>query len=94
MKNNYTKFLILLLLAFYTPFVLSQDREVLPKGLTETEKGLISEFQFRNTRMTPPPTGPVRAAAEWEEVEYLVVTWQSNFPGNSSSNRCSGSSGM
>ena len=75
------KNLALLLVILYAPFVLSQQREVLPKSLTETEKGLISGFQFKNSRMTPPPSGPVRAAAEWEEVEYLVVTWQSNFQG-------------
>ena len=29
--------------------------------------------------MTDPPDGPVRTMAEWEEVEYLVITWQPNF---------------
>lgn len=81
MRHFYSRLLVLLLLSFFIPQVFSQDREILPKGLSETEKGLISEFQFRSTRMSPPPTGPVRAAAEWEEVEYLVVTWQPNFQG-------------
>jgi agmatine/peptidylarginine deiminase len=31
--------------------------------------------------MTPPPSVPVRAAAEWEEIEYLVITWQANYDG-------------
>ena len=81
MKYNYLKLITLLLLAFYAPFVISQESEILPKGLSDTERELVSDFQFRGSRMTPPPTGPVRAAAEWEEVEYLVVTWQSGFQG-------------
>ncbi|HRN99701.1 MAG TPA: agmatine deiminase family protein, partial [Flavobacterium sp.] len=47
----------------------------LPKGLTPAEKQLLPQFVFRNAQLTPAPTTPVRAAAEWEEVEYLVVTW-------------------
>ncbi|RMA66328.1 agmatine deiminase family protein [Ulvibacter antarcticus] len=60
---------------------MAQQSEFLPKGLSEAEKELITEFQFTSNRFTPPPTGPVRAAAEWEEVEYLLVTWESNFQG-------------
>ncbi len=58
----------------------AQQDQPLPNGLTETEKGLITDFQFTNPQRTPPPTGPVRAAAEWEEVEYLVVTWENFYP--------------
>ncbi len=53
----------------------------LPKGLTETEKQIISGYQFSKYTMTPPPSVPVRAAAEWEEIEYLVITWQANYDG-------------
>jgi agmatine deiminase len=53
----------------------------LPKGFTETEKQIISEYQFAKYTMTPPPGVPVRAAAEWEEIEYLVITWQANYDG-------------
>ena len=55
-------------------------QEVLPKGLTESEKAILSEFQFKGNRMTDPPAGPVRTMAEWEEVEYLVVTWVPSYP--------------
>lgn len=79
MKHLITYFFLLLIGFLNTPSLLSQQTEVLPKGFTETEKGLISEFQFSNSRMTPPPSGPVRAAAEWEEIEYMVITWESNF---------------
>ncbi|MBV1923564.1 MAG: agmatine deiminase family protein [Flavobacteriaceae bacterium] len=64
----------------FIPFVNSQERsKELPKGLTENEKNIISQFQFKNSRLTDPPSGPVRAAAEWEEVEYLVIRWSSSF---------------
>ena len=73
-------FVSLLFLGFvYTPQLFAQQQEVLPKGLTQNEKELISDFQFSGTRMTPPPSGPVRAAAEWEEIEYMVITWEPGF---------------
>jgi agmatine/peptidylarginine deiminase len=65
----------------YSGVSFSQDREILPKGFSQTEKGIISQYEFKNSRLSDPPTGPVRTAAEWEEVEYLVVTWQSGFQG-------------
>lgn len=79
MKRFHSSSLFLFLLSLYAPFVLSQTSQLLPKGLTSSEKGILSDFEFKNTRMTPPPSGPVRAAAEWEEIEYLVITWEPNF---------------
>lgn len=58
----------------------AQEKEVLPVAMTDAEKALISDFQFRNANRTPPPTTPVRAMAEWEEIEYVVITWQPSFP--------------
>ncbi|MFT5102418.1 MAG: agmatine deiminase [Candidatus Latescibacterota bacterium] len=80
LKSRYPIFLLTLFLALYTPTIFSQSTEVLPKGLTEVEKQLLSEYQFSRSQTGPPPTGPVRTMAEWEEVEYLVITWQPNFP--------------
>lgn len=57
----------------------AQQEPLLPKGLSETEKGLIADFQFKSTQITPPPTVPVRTAAEWEEIEYLVIRWTNQF---------------
>lgn len=57
----------------------AQEDIILPKGLTETEKSIVSDYQFRSTFVTQAPTGSVRTAAEWEEVEYLVIRWTSNF---------------
>ena len=75
-----TKFFLFFLLAFYAHNFYAQQEEVLPKGLTETEKELISQFQFRNSSsVAAPPSGSVRTAAEWEEVEYLVIRWTSSF---------------
>lgn len=78
MKYKYFSLLALaLLFSFFTGF--AQKGQSLPKGLTDHEKTLISKVQFNKNRLTPPPTGPVRTMAEWEEVEYLVITWQPNF---------------
>lgn len=57
----------------------AQQEPLLPKGLSETEKGLVADFQFKSTQITPPPTVPVRTAAEWEEIEYLVIRWTNQF---------------
>ncbi len=65
----------LYILLFLTIFQFSPTIAQLPKGFTDTEQQLVGQFQFRSAQFTPPPTVPVRAAAEWEEVEYLVITW-------------------
>jgi agmatine/peptidylarginine deiminase len=80
---TYTMFLLKrkLSIAFILSFILqiswAQQDQPLPKGLADSERELVSNFQFRNSRTTAtaPPTGNVRTAAEWEEVEYLVVRW-------------------
>lgn len=75
-----SKFFVFIFLAFYSQVLLAQHEEVLPKGLTETERELVSQFQFRNSAsVATPPSGSVRAAAEWEEVEYLVIRWTSSY---------------
>ena len=79
MKRTYPALLALLFFFCVAPYTFSQQEEILPKGLTEAEKGLLSDYQFKRGQVTPPPTGPVRAAAEWEEVEYPVIRWQSSF---------------
>lgn len=79
MKRFYPNLVITVIFGLFSMLAFSQN-EVLPVGLTDAEKEIISDFKFTNHRFTPPPTGPVRAAAEWEEIEYLLVTWQPNFP--------------
>ena len=67
------------IILFFSIFYLTAQEE-LPKGLTETERELLPQFQF-NSRLviSDPPEGPVRAAAEWEEVEYLVIRWTNAY---------------
>ncbi len=79
MKQLYIKAAFFLVLLCNACLLFGQEPEFLPKNLTESEKGILSNFQFRSTQLTAPPSSPVRTAAEWEEVEYLVVTWQSGF---------------
>jgi agmatine deiminase len=81
MKHYFSRILALFIAVLCANSAFSQDHEILPKGLTEVEKGIISQYEFKNSRLSDPPSGPVRTAAEWEEVEYLVVTWQSGFQG-------------
>ena len=74
MKNLALKSYSFILL-FFSVFYLTAQEE-LPKGLTETERELLPQFKFNSHRLiSDPPEGPVRAAAEWEEVEYLLVRW-------------------
>ncbi len=52
--------------------------------MTEGEKTAMPEYlrsisDFSATGFTTPPSSPVRASAEWEEIDYLMVAWTS-FP--------------
>jgi agmatine/peptidylarginine deiminase len=79
MKNTTIKLIASVLFALNSLFLFSQESEKLPKGFTENERQLLTNFQFRNAQVATPPAGSVRAAAEWEEVEYLVLSWQTSF---------------
>jgi agmatine deiminase len=79
MKSFQIKFIFIALFLSNVTFLFSQESEILPKGLTENERQILTQFQFRRSQISPPPLGSVRAAAEWEEVEYLVLSWQSSF---------------
>jgi len=56
------------------------SQEVIPHYKTQEEKDLLSTYSFSRSTLTDPPVGEVRTMAEWEEVEYLVVTWVPSFP--------------
>ena len=78
MKNLALKSYSFLLVFFYVFYLTAQEE--LPKGLTEIERELLPQFQFNSHRViSGPPEGPVRAAAEWEEVEYLVIRWTNAY---------------
>jgi len=55
---------------------------VLPKYLTDDEKTLmdayLSSFDSKGIS-TPPPFDNIRTAAEWEEVQALVITWTNQY---------------
>ena len=69
--------LVITLGLFLTPFIWAQNP--LPKGLTTEEFSQLGRISFSQNRGTDPPTEPVRTMAEWEEMEYLVITWQPGF---------------
>ncbi|SDS47563.1 Por secretion system C-terminal sorting domain-containing protein [Formosa sp. Hel1_31_208] len=79
MKSIKQKLSVFICLLFFIQFNVAQEEQTLPKGLSENEKTLVSQFQFRSTTTSAAPSGAVRAAAEWEEVEYLVVRWTSGY---------------
>lgn len=74
MKNIYIGILFSFL---FSSSLFSQ--EVLPKGLTPHEESIISSFEFKGSQFTPAPELPVRTAAQWEEVEYLLIRWTPEF---------------
>ena len=69
--------ILLSLVAFFT-FSLSIAQD-LPKYLTEDEKAMMPAYiqQAKLGNITTPPSSPVRAMAEWEELDGLLVTWTS-----------------
>lgn len=74
-KYSISLFVVLCSFNFY-----AQQEEVLPKGLAESEKEVVAQFQFKSfASAAVPPSEPVRTAAEWEEVEYLVIRWTPAF---------------
>ncbi len=75
MKNIYIGILFSLLTFNFN----LSAQEILPKELTATEQSLISSYQFSGTNLTPPPIQPVRTAAQWEEVGYLLIRWTPEF---------------
>ena len=80
MHNITSKFIVALCLGLSTCYGYAQQEKLLPKGFSPEEELLISDFQFKNlTSVVNPPSGPVRTSAEWEEVEYLLIRWTSNF---------------
>jgi len=69
---------------FCSIFSLYSQEESLPRWLTEEEKQQMSTYQFSDYSpergSTTPPIGNLRTMAEWEEIEYLLVAWDQNYP--------------
>lgn len=79
MKKKYQFLFTFLCIVGYFPCVAQEVETVLPKGLSNQEAGLISNFQFKNNTESTVPDLPIRTAAEWEEIEYLVIRWTPAF---------------
>ncbi len=73
------KLLLLTHFVFFIGYCFGQTPESLPKKITEKESLLLKDYPFTKSILSSPPTTPVRTAAEWEEVEYLVLTWDGSF---------------
>ena len=76
MKQFY-RGILLALFVINPQFLYAQ--EVLPKGMTQEEQSLVSDYQFTGTAFTPPPSQPVRTPAQWEEAAYLLLRWTPEF---------------
>lgn len=79
MKSSKLTLLLSIFLFSIIGTTYGQEELMLPKGLTESERSIVSDYQFKSNFVTDAPTGPVRTAAEWEEVEYLVIRWTTSF---------------
>lgn len=71
---------LLLLSCFLAITMAGFGQQPVPHFLTDDEKRDLSNYQFNRSVLTDPPAEEVRTMAEWEEVEFLVVTWEPNFP--------------
>lgn len=79
MKNKLLLFLAFLF--FQNIITQAQNDEILPRGFSKKELLEMSNDQFRSpggTNFLDPPPGEVRAMAEWEELQGLVISWTGN----------------
>ncbi|MCB9284430.1 MAG: agmatine deiminase family protein [Lewinellaceae bacterium] len=72
-----------LLFSLIIPILLSAQKD-LPRGMAPQEWSLLQsglyDFPEELDGITDPPPYPVRAMAEWEEIQALAVTWTSFKP--------------
>ena len=77
-----------LLLAVFVTLNASAQKEqssqtILPRYMTDAEKGIVnayySTYQFGDKGIETAPGGNIRCAAEWEEVQTLVMTWTNQY---------------
>lgn len=75
------KIILLSLIVISWQGFLNAQNEPLPRGLAEWEKQLfslqINTYPPPSAGITTPPNEPIRAMAEWEEVQAIVITWTS-----------------
>jgi agmatine deiminase len=71
-----------MLLGLLSTGLLAQTDANLPRYMTEAEKGMMESYlqSFEDRGIsTPPPFSSLRTAAEWEEVQALVITWTGQY---------------
>lgn len=75
MKNTYLTLFATVLLCSSTLI----KAQVLPKFMTEEEKKVYPEYlkNIKAKGITTPPHSKVRTPAEWEEMDGIVISWQS-----------------
>ena len=78
--KHFPQFLLpfFILLAFFS----YSQKDILPKQMTDYEKTIMDDYlsSFDEKGITtPPPYNNIRTAAEWEEVQALVITWTNQF---------------
>ena len=77
-----THFLSLTFILTVLSFHVFSQKNVLPKQMTDYEKTIMNDYlsSFDDKGITtPPPYANIRTAAEWEEVQALVITWTNQF---------------
>ncbi|MCS7035824.1 MAG: agmatine deiminase family protein [Saprospiraceae bacterium] len=83
MKKVLCSFAVLFL--FFCPLLWAQqpEEEVLPRYMTLSEQLLLEKYwsvpRFLGENTSPPPR-PVRAMAEWEELQAIAITWRGFWP--------------
>ncbi|MCE2495958.1 MAG: agmatine deiminase family protein [Flavobacteriales bacterium] len=64
------------LLCLVFTFIVSAQNEALPRYMTPAETAAMRSYTLPTPEGIPtPPPGPIRTMAEWEEIEYLTITW-------------------
>jgi agmatine/peptidylarginine deiminase len=70
---------LLLISAFLNPLLAQYEENPLPQHLTEEEKGRLDEIG-RDFFITDPPEGNVRAIAEYEPMESVLIRYPLGIP--------------
>lgn len=81
MKKIYKACAAIFALFIWVNVSAQNQSQILPKGMTDHEKHIMEEYLQSFTARgitTPPPYSSIRTAAEWEEVQALVITWTDN----------------
>lgn len=68
-----------LVINYAAPLLAEETEEFLPIGLTEEEKTRLDEIG-KNFKPTAPPSGVMRACAEWEQCERVLIRWPLGIP--------------